>query len=228
LAKSRLGQERITMVDLAFAVEGIEVERYAAAPALLFKLRVAASPRDVAIQNVMLQCQLRIDASRRRYSQGEHAPLIELFGETHRWSETLHSMLWTHASAQISAFKGERIADLPVPCSFDFNIAATKYFYGLDGGEVPLTLLFSGTVFYRDEDGLLQMEQIPWSKETACRLPVSLWREMMDVYYPASAWLRIDRTAFDALQRYRRRRGFTSWEQALAALLDGQREESRR
>jgi hypothetical protein len=213
------------MVDLAFTVEGIEVERYAAAPTLLFKLRISAG--DVQVQNVMLQCQLRIDASRRRYSRAEHEPLIELFGETHRWSETLHSMLWTHASAQIPAFKGERIANLPVPCSFDFNVAATKYFYGLEGGEVPLTLLFSGTVFYRDEDGLLQMDQIPWSTEATCKLPVALWRQMMDVYYPASTWLRIDRAAFDVLQRYRRRRGFTSWEQTLGALLDGQREERR-
>ena len=214
------------MVDLAFAVEGIEVEPYAAAPTLLFRLRFTNSAADTPVQNVLLQCQLRIEATRRPYTLAEHEHLTEIFGETHRWSETLHSMLWTHASVQVPAFEGECIADLPVPCSFDFNVAATKYFYGLEGGDVPLTLLFSGTVFYRDVDGFLQMDQIPWSREASCRLAVSTWQQMMDVYYPASAWLRIDRAVFDDLHRYKRRRGLTNWEQTLRALLDHEREES--
>jgi hypothetical protein len=214
------------MVDLGFAVEGVAVERYAVAPTLLFKLRVSDSTADAGIENVLLQCQLRIDAIRRRYTRQEEDKLVELFGETHRWSDTLHSMLWTHASVQVPAFEGETVIDLPVPCSFDFNLAATKYFYGLEGGEVPLTLLFSGTVFYRDGDEFLQMDQIAWSKETTCRLPVSVWQEMMEVYYPGSTWLRIERTVFDDLHRYKRARGFTNWEQTLRALLERQREET--
>ena len=208
------------MVDLAFSIESVAVEPYAAAPTLAFKLRVATPENRVKIQNVLLQCQLRIEATRRHYAEADHERLGELFGAKHRWSDTLHGMLWAHVSAQAPAFEGESIIDLPVPCSFDFNVAATKYFYGLEGGSVPLSFLFSGTVFYRDEDGRLQMEQIPWSKDAEFDLPVSVWREMMNVHYPDSAWLRIDRATFDALARHKRREGFTNWEQTLQSLLE--------
>ncbi len=216
------------MADLHFTVEGVDIERFAAAPTLLFKLRLANAVPETAVQNVMLTCQLRIEATRRRYSAEEQERLSELFGEAPRWDDTLRSMLWTHAAVQVPAFEGEpeRLVDLPVPCSFDFNVAATKYFYGLEAGEVPLTLLFSGTVFYRDAGGTLQMGHIPWSKEAEYRLPVGVWQGMMDHYYPASAWLRIERDLFDEIYRFKRREGFTSWEQTLRALLDRQREES--
>lgn len=214
------------MVDLVFTAEGIDVERYAVAPTLLFKLRIANTTRDTDVRNVLLQCQLRIDAIRRRYERAEGERLAELFGEPSRWRETLSSMLWTHVTLQVPAFEGECIIDLPVQCSFDFNIAATKYFHGLKGGEVPLSLLFSGTVFYRDADGFLQMDQISWSKQSDFRLPVSVWRNMMDLYYPRSAWLRIDRDVFDELHRFKRESGFTEWDHALRALLKSQPMES--
>ncbi len=213
------------MVDLDFAAEGAETEPYAAAPTLLIKLRVTNQTPNVSVQNVSLLCQVRIEATRRIYSAADHERLRELFGEKHRWSETLRSMLWTHTSVQIPAFATDRVVTLPVECSYDFNVAATKYFYGLDGGEVPLALLFSGTVFYRDtEGGPLQMDQISWSKEATYRLPVRLWQDMMDQYYPNSAWLRIDRGVFDAIYRYKRDRGFTTWDKALLSLLERQQE----
>lgn len=210
------------MPELQFSVEGAEVEAYAIAPTLLFKLKIVNATPDVPVQNVQLQCQLRIEPTQRPYDAAEHEPLSELFGTKDRWSNTLHSMLWTHTAIQVSGFAAETIASMSIPCSFDFNVAATKYFYGLDSGDIPLTLLFSGTVFYRDNDGQLQMDQIAWSKEATFRLPVRVWRAMMDAYYPESAWLRINRVSFDALARYKRSRGFTNWEQAIDALLQAQ------
>ena len=40
-------------------------------------------------------------------------------------------MLWTHASVVVPRFTGSVLADIPVPCTFDFNVAATKYFHGV-------------------------------------------------------------------------------------------------
>jgi hypothetical protein len=212
------------MVDLDFAAENVEIERYAVAPTLLFKVRVTNTNPGVTVQNVSLQCQIRIEATRRRYGPHDHERLIELFGEAHRWNETLRSMLWTNASTQVPAFDADRIVSLPVECSYDFNIAATKYFYGLEGGEVPLLFLFSGTVFYRDtNEGSLQMDQISWSKETTYGLPVRLWQELIDHYYPGSAWLRIDREVFDEIYRLKRKKGFATWEQTLLSLLESQK-----
>ncbi len=208
------------MIDLDFAVEGVTVERHSASPLLLLGLRVTNKTLTVAPQNVMLQCQVRLEPARRHYGAAEHERLIELFGTAERWGETLHSLLWTHTSVSIPSFGTDCLVDLPVPCSYDFNIAATKYFHGLDGDEAPLSLLFSGSVFYRDPDDQLQITQIPWNKEAAYRLPVQVWRSMMDHYYPASAWLRLSTEVFDQLYRYKRQNGLTSWEQAVQALLD--------
>jgi Family of unknown function (DUF6084) len=214
------------MVELTFAVEGAEVDRYAAAPSLNFKLYVGNETADVRVENVLLHCQIRIEATRRTYAPEDRERLIELFGVTHRWKDTLQSMLWTHTNVQVPAFEGHRIVELPVPCSFDFNVAATKYFYGLEGGEVPLAFLFSGTVFYRDAGGFLQMDLISWSKEASFRLKVRIWQELMDLYYPNTTWLRIDREVFDEIYRYKREKGFTGWDETLRALITRQRAES--
>lgn len=215
------------MPELDFEVKSAQPEHYAVAPLLTFKLRVTNRAPAISIHNVMLQCQIRINPSRRHYGAEEQARLKELFGEPARWGQTLKSLLWTHTSVLVPPFERNCDVDLPVPCSFDFNLGVTKYFHGLENGEVPLTLLFSGTVFYQAQDGALQLEQIPWSKEAAYRLPIKVWQAMMDHYYPDSAWLRLSRDAFDHLDRYKRERGLPTFEQALAQLLDDNRLEQR-
>src|SRR6185295_7341571 len=104
-------------------------------------------------------------------------------------------------------------------CTFDFNVAAAKFVAGLENGDVPLCLQFSGTVFYAGPDGALQVSQIPWSKETKYRLPVSTWQDMMNIYYPNSAWLYLRRDVFDRLYRYKVQRGIPTWEQTLESIL---------
>jgi hypothetical protein len=207
------------MPDLSFAIDGAEAVPFAASPQLAFRLRVDSSPADRTIQTIALRCQIQIEATRRRYSAGEQQRLFELFGEPDRWSRTLGSLLWTHAQVVVPRFEGSTVVDLNVPCTFDFNVAATKYFAGLDTGDLPLNFLFSGTVFYRDDSGLLQVMQISWDKESRYRLPVSAWSEMMEYYYPNSAWLRIERDVFEKLADYKRRQGLATWDQALDHLL---------
>ena len=209
------------MPDLAFTIDATEVAPYAAAPMLLFKLRLANQPADEEIASVTLQCQIQIEAPRRRYAPAEQEGLQDLFGAPQRWGETLRTMLWTHATIIAPPFTDTCVIDLPVPCSYDFNVAATKYFHALEGGEIPLMLQFSGTVFYREPDGALQAAPIPWHKETSFRLPVSQWRDMMARYYPNGAWLCLQREAFDRLSRYKTRRSLATWEQAIDGLLDG-------
>jgi len=189
------------------------------APQLAFGLRVSNAAPAEAIHTVVLRCQIQIDVTRRRYAPDEEQRLRDLFGDPARWSQTLRTMLWTHATTVISAFAGESTLDLLVPCTFDFNIAATKYFYGLSAGEVPLSLLFSGSVFYEDATGALQVAPISWTKEATYRLPVQLWRDLMDAYYPNEAWLHLRRDVFDRLYRYKVSRGIPTWEQAIEGVL---------
>jgi hypothetical protein len=207
------------MPDLTFEVEGAEAVPYAASPLLALRLRVTNAEAGELIQTIVLRCQIQIEAARRRYDTGEQERLRDLFGEPSRWGQTLRAMLWTNTSVVVPPFKGVAVVDLQVPCTFDFNVAATKYFAGLEGGEVPLALLFSGTVFYQGEGGALQVAQIPWEKEACFRLPVAVWRGMMDAYYPNTAWLCLSRDAFERLYRYKVRRGIPTWEQALEKLV---------
>ncbi len=207
------------MPDLNFQVEGAEAVSFAAAPLLMFKLRIVNENPAEPIHTISLRCQIQIEATRRRYNAQEQQQLLDLYGEPERWSQTLRAMLWTHTSVIVPPFDGSTIVDLPVPCTFDFNVAATKYFAGLEDGEVPLALLFSGTIFYEADDAALQVAQISWEKEAKYRLPVRVWKEMMDVYYPNSAWLCLRRDVFERLSQYKMRRGIPTWEQTLESIL---------
>jgi hypothetical protein len=215
------------MPDLSFEVLNAVPLRHAAAPQLLLRLRVRETgPEPVPIHSIALRCQIRIETVRRRYRVEEQERLADLFGEPERWGQTLRSMLWTHTSAIVPPFTGDTVVELPVPCTFDFNVAATKYFAGLEKGDVPLSLLFSGTIFFAADDGRLQISQIPWEKEANYRLPVRVWQEMMDHYYPNSVWLCLRRDIFDQLQKYQRRHGLPTCEQSLEGLLSaGSRQE---
>jgi hypothetical protein len=211
------------MPDLDFRVEGAETQRFAAAPLLLFKLRVteavATGAPPTPIHTVALRCQVRIEPARRRYGTAEQKRLFDLFGQPQQWSRSLRPLLWTHVSAVVPPFAGSGTVDLPVPCSYDFSLAATKYFAALDEGDLPLCFLFSGTIFYQAADGALQVSQIPWEKEAYFRLPAAAWQAVMDRYYPNCAWLCLRKDVFDRLSQYRSRHGLPTWEQALEQLL---------
>jgi hypothetical protein len=207
------------MPDLTFRIEDAVVVSFAAAPTLAFKLRIDNADPGETIHTVALRCQIQIDATRRRYTQEERGRMRDLFGEPDRWSQTLRSLLWTNANIVVPGFQGSTLADLPVHCTFDFNVAATKYFEGLTEGEIPLHVMFSGTVFYADSDDVLQVVPISWEQETRFALPLKVWREMMDSYYPNSVWLSLRRDVFERLYQYKIQHGIPTWDQALEKVL---------
>ena len=207
------------MPELSFQIEEAVVAQFAAAPALIFKLRVKNRVVDESIHTVALRAQIQIETTRRRYTPEEQSRMLDLYGEPERWSQTLKTLLWTHASVVVPAFQGETMVELHVPCTFDFNVAATKYFAGLSAGEIPLCFQFSGTVFYAPSGGNLQVGPICWDQEARFKLPVSLWREMMDSYYPNTAWLCLRRDVFERLSQYKTQRGISTWEQVMETML---------
>ncbi len=205
------------MPDLHFQVESASPTVNAVTPQLLFKVGITNSEPG-AIHSIALRVQVQIEPVRRRYSATEQDHLKELFGEPERWSTSLHPLLWTNANVNVREFTGSTFIDVPVPCTFDFNVAITKYIYGLENGDLPATLLFSGTVFYAGRVGL-QVAQISWDREASYRLPIQVWKEMMDRYYPDTAWICVRRELFERLNEFRARYGLQTWEQALERLL---------
>jgi hypothetical protein len=207
------------MPDLNFQVESAQPVPHGAAPLLSFALRVANSGAEESIHTVFLRAQIQIDVTRRHYSREEQAKLLDLFGESDRWAQTLRTLLWTHAIVVVPPFAKETVVALEVPCTFDFNVAATKYFHGLTDGDLPLTFLFSGTVFYPDAGDHLQVAPISWDKETKFKLPLKVWKNLIDQYYPNSAWLSLRRDVFERLYQYKVRHGIPTWEQTIERVL---------
>ncbi|MEO8328532.1 MAG: DUF6084 family protein [Candidatus Nanopelagicales bacterium] len=205
------------MSELEFTVLDVMAEQYSAFPSLLFRLHLAESTGE-QIHAVALRCQIRIEPQRRQYTDAETAGLTDLFGGRERWSETLKPFLWAHASTMVRGFTDSIDVDLPVACTYDFEVSGAKYLHALADGEVPLILLFSGTVFTRGANGF-GVEQIPWHLEAKCRMPVQVWRQCMDFHYPNSGWIRLDRGTLDALIQYKATLGVPTWEQAFDTLL---------
>jgi hypothetical protein len=213
------------MPELNFAIENAEAIAHAAVPLIALKLSITnkqggtdASSSET-IHSITLRCQVQIEPTKRRYVAQEQSKLLDLFGDPERWSRTVRPLLWMNTSVAIPAFTGNTVVDLQLPCSFDFNVAATKYFHALESGEIPLCVMFSGTIFYRSVEGELQVAQVPWDREANFRLPLAVWREMMDMHYPNTAWLCLHRDAFEQLYTYKVRHGLPTWEQAIARAL---------
>lgn len=205
------------MLDLDFACLGARPATWAAAPTMLLDLQIdERSGRRV--YGVRLQCQIRVEPIRRRYAPTEEEALSDLFGEPARWGDTLKPIQVCTVSTMVPGFSGSICFELAVPCTYDTEVAAAKYFRALNSGEVPLLLLFSGSVYYPGGDGLL-VEQIPWDREVSFRLPVASWRALMDAHFPGTGWLRVQSETLEALQRFRRARMLPSWEDTFASLL---------
>ncbi|GAB7029391.1 DUF6084 family protein [Streptomyces sp. NPDC021749] len=205
------------MTELSFECTGVRADRRAAAPTLLFRLRLTTADPADRVHAVALRCQIRIEPARRDYRPDEAEALADLFGDRSRWSSTLHPLQFAQVSHVVPGFTGTTEIELPVPCSYDLDVAAGRYFHALADGEVPLLLLFSGTVFAGA--GGFRVHPVPWHKEAQVRMPVTVWQEMIDTHFPGCGWLRLPRTTLDALLAYRSRHALPSWHQAVEALL---------
>jgi hypothetical protein len=205
------------VTEMVFDCVGARPDKYAVMPAMTLSLRISETAGQV-VDAIALRCQIRIEPAKRRYSDAEAERLRDLFGETQRWAETLRPVQFSNVSIMVPGFTGSTELDLPVPLTYDMEIGATRYFAGLDDGDVPLLLLFSGTVFTR-ADGRMSVHQVPWSKEASFRLPVALWREAVDAHFPNSAWFRVSTQTRDELQRFKAEHALPTWEATVLALL---------
>ncbi|HVE97421.1 MAG TPA: DUF6084 family protein [Pseudonocardiaceae bacterium] len=210
------------MAELSFTCLDVKPEAYAMAPTLLFRLRVNAAAEQ-RVRAIALRCQIRIEPQRRGYSDHEAERLVELFGERGRWGDTLKPFQFANTSTVVASFTGSIEVDVSVPCSYDMEVAAGRYFHGLEDGEIPFILLFSGTVFGDGEKGLW-IEQVPWHAETRFQMPVARWQEMVDQHFPGTGWLRLRRDTIDALAEFRATRTLPSWDDTVIAALDATRE----
>jgi hypothetical protein len=202
---------------LSISVLDMFPEPYAAAPQLTARLRLTGSA-DTVVHAVALRAQVRIEPQRRPHSRAEELGLTDLFGPRERWHDTLRPFLWMQTGAMVPGFTGVTETDLPLPCTYDFDVAAAKYLHALRDGVISLVLLFSGSVFTRTGAGF-GVEPISWDLEARHELPVAVWRELIHHHFPNTGWLRLDHEVIARLAAYRAEHGLTSWEDAVRSLL---------
>ncbi|MGV9969778.1 DUF6084 family protein [Nocardia beijingensis] len=200
-----------------FAVLEIKPEPYAVAPILSARVGIAALAEE-PVHAIALRAQVRIEPFRRGYSDEEAAGLVDLFGPRERWHETQRSFLWMHCATMVPSFTGGAQVDLPMPCTYDFEVTGSKYLHALREGVVPLLFLFSGTVFIRGTTGFA-IQQIPWDREDKFAMPVSVWQGLIDAYYPNSGWVRLHNDTLRALAGYKSSHGLPGFDDAVTRLL---------
>lgn len=209
------------MTMLGFTVREVTPEPYSVTPQLSARVAVTESTEAV-VHAIALRCQVRIEPQRRPYTDDEAAGLLDLFGPRTRWAQTLRPYLWLQSATLVPGFTGAREVDLPLPCTYDFQVAGSKYLHALADGVVPLAFLFSGTVITRGTTGFA-VEHVPWDCDAAFAMPVAVWQQVMDQHFPGTAWMRLGRDAFTALERYRGERGLLSADEAINELLTSAR-----
>ena len=210
---------RIPVLD--FRVLDASVAR-GVVPLLSFRLRVTESA-GVPVDGATLESLIQIEAARRRYKDArEQEALRDLFGDPHRYSKTVRTLLLGLATTQVPRFEGSTEVDVRVPSSFDLSLAWVKYFHALEEGDVPLAFRFSGTVFYQTQASGLQIAKIPWDCEAFFRMPLRIWKQMVDEHYPDDNWLTLKRDVFDRLYRYKARNSLSTWEEVITSLLAGE------
>jgi hypothetical protein len=201
-----------------FSVLDVEPLAHAAAPTVRFHLHVD-DPLGREVHVIALSTQIQIDPARRAYDAETREKLVELFGAPERWGATTQVFRWAHVDVLVKGFTGATSFALDVPCTYDLEVAASKYFYSLPGGEVPLTFLFNGMVLYSGEHDRLQVAQVPWSCTARWRMPVDAWKRVMAAHYPGGGWVRLQTGTLDALAARKAARGHHTFDATVAELL---------
>jgi hypothetical protein len=205
------------VIDLTFVVQDLTAERFSVTPRLTARIGVVTDSTE-PIQAIALQCQVRIEPVRRPYSDAEADGLTDLFGPRERWATTQHTFLWQHCTAMVQGFVGTTIVSMPLECTYDFEVTASKYLHALRDGTVPLLFLFSGTIFVPGERGF-SVQRVSWECEARHDMPVSVWHELIRMHYPNTGWVRLGHDTVAALADYRSARGMLDFEDAVSTLL---------
>ena len=202
-----------------FEILDSEAVPHAAAPMLAFTGHVAeTSGREV--YTVALTAQIMIEPAKRTYDDATRERLIEMFGAPERWAVTTHPFLWAEVGMLVPAFTGATGFRIPMPCTYDLELAAAKYIHSMPDGAVPLLFNFTGTIFYRGEAGRMQIVKVPWDCSARYSMPVATWQDMIAQHYPNGGWVRLDDSTLDALGTRKAERGLPSFDATVANLLE--------
>ncbi len=64
------------------------------------------------------------------------------------------------------------------------------------------------------------MVLVPWTRSIDFRLPVSVWKETIEHYFPNTAWVGLRAETLEALQREQVARGLATADDCVRSLLE--------
>lgn len=205
------------MLELSWHAGSATVSTSTASPQIALTLGVHTRPDATPVHGLSLHVLVHIESAARAYSPAEAERLRELFGSAAQWPQSVRDLLWTRVSTQLGGFVGEREFTLELPCAADLELVAHKYFFGLQEGQVPLRLSFSGTILHGAPR--LQVTPINCAQSLSLRVPLAVIRDAIARHHGDRMLLGVEREVFEALYRYRREHGLPNWEQVLTNLL---------
>ena len=130
------------------------------------------------------------------------------------WGRNLQTLHWTRTDAgRARVHRARPRSSCRSPAPTTSRWPPRKYFAALRGrrGAARVPLQRHGVL--RGRRRAAAGGRIGWDKEADYRLPVRVWREMIDRYFPDSAWLRLSARRFDRLVAYKARHTLLTWEQ---------------
>ena len=166
--RSRRGNGDQRMSELAFTIVDARVEPYAVIPTLVFRSK---SPRARASRFMRSRCAARSRSSRGNGAIASAKKSARLSFSARRIAGVIPCArcLWTQVSLMVPGFDDKTMIDVPITCTYDFEVVAAKYLaVARRRRSAAACFLFSGTIFARGQLGF-SVEQISWEKEAKFR-----------------------------------------------------------
>jgi hypothetical protein len=185
------------VVELGFRIVGASPLEHAATPIVC--VHVIAESR-AAVRAVVLRCLVVIDPGARAYDANEAAALERVLGPADRRATA--PLVWAQLPQNLPGFEGELGFDLHLPCSLDLRAGGAAYLDAIEDGNVPLTVLFSGTAFVADDAGALSALPIPQTAEARFALPIAVCRDALSRHHGDATLVPVRREILARLRRF--------------------------
>ncbi len=165
--------------------------RHATPDAALRPARRRPAGREV--HTIALSAQIQIDPARATYDAETRARLVELFGAARALGRDDPGLPAGRAiEVLVPASPARRRSPSRCRARYDLEVAASKYFYSLPDGEVPLTFHFSGMVLYSgDEATGCRSRRCRGAAPRAGACRSTRGSARWPRYYPGGGWVRL-------------------------------------
>ena len=178
-------------------------EPYAAVPTIMLRTADHRARPERTVHAVALRCQIRIEPQRRRYEHEEEQRLVELFGEPPRGATRCGRSCGRTWRRPSPASRARPRSTCRSTCTLRLRGRGRR------SSSIRSTTARSrscccspGTAFTRSERGM-NVAPVAWHADASFRLPVAVWRQMMDLYFPNSGWVMLSRDTLDALTQFK-------------------------